>query len=89
MPLPEVAAVVLAAALAAGCASASGGGAPVDPRSMAPPGVKPEWLHFVDPVVEVGRPAPDFNLSTPDGETHLSLSTFQGRPLVVAFGSYT
>ncbi len=56
---------------------------------MIPPEVDPSWIHFTEPTVAVGARAPDFTLPTPDGRTLLSLSTFQGRPLVLVFGSYT
>jgi hypothetical protein len=84
--------LLLLAAAAAGCASADPGrdrSGPIDPRTMVPPGIRPEWLHFADPTVAPGEIAPDFTLPTPDGGTLLSLSTFQGRPLVLVFGSYT
>jgi hypothetical protein len=81
-------AAVLAAA-AAGCASAGAGGPPPDPRTVVPPGVKQEWLHFADSRVEPGALAPDFVLPTAEGGTMLPLSTFRGRPLVVIFGSVT
>lgn len=87
---PAVLALVVLAVLAAGCASAAAPPpGPPDPRSMAPPGVKQEWLHFHDSVVEPGAPAPDFTLATADGRNTLSLSTFRGRPLVLVFGSNT
>ena len=89
--LPAAALLLLLATTAAGCASASPGrprGSP-DPRSMVPPGVKAEWLHFADPAVRPGDEGPDFTLPTPDGASSLSLSTFRGRPLVLVFGSYT
>ena len=43
----------------------------------------------VEPAPIVGSTAPDFTLATPDGRTRLSRSTFEGRPLVLVFGSYT
>ena len=83
--------LLLAAALASGCASSgpSAGAPPLDPRTMIPPGVSPAWIHFTDPVVEPGAPAPPFRLPTPDGLSSLSLANFHGRPLVLVFGSYT
>jgi hypothetical protein len=83
-----LAALVLFALAGAGCASA-GNPASRDPRPGPPPGIDPAWLHSHESVVEVGKPAPDFTLATPDGRTSLSLSTFQGRPLVLVFGSRT
>lgn len=78
------------ALLAAGCASSPAAArGPIDPRTMIPPGVKTEWLHFRDPVVAPGERAPAFSLPTPDGRTTVSLDLFRGRPLVVIFGSYT
>jgi peroxiredoxin len=51
--------------------------------------VKPEWVHFSDPVVAPGEAAPGFSLPTPDGATTVSLDLFRGRPLVLVFGSWT
>ncbi len=40
--------------------------------------------------LEVGQPAPDFDLPTPDKESHVRLSNFRGgKPVVLVFGSYT
>jgi hypothetical protein len=89
-PLRARVLLVAAAAAAAGCASASGAArAPLDPRTQVPPGVRAEWLHFADPAVGPGDPAPRFALHTPDGRTVLSLDSFSGRPLVLIFGSWT
>ncbi len=38
--------------------------------------------------VEIGNPAPDFALSTLDGET-ITLSSLNGRPVFLNFWSYT
>jgi type IV pilus biogenesis protein CpaD/CtpE len=82
--------LLLVAAVAAGCASpAAGATGPIDPRTRIPPGIRQEWLHFTDPVVKEGDPAPGFELATPDGRTTLSLRDFSGRPLVLVFGSWT
>jgi hypothetical protein len=83
--------LLLAASLAAGCASAGSPDAspPLDPRTMIPPGISADWIHFTDPVVAPGAPAPAFRLPTPDGLSSLSLANFLGKPLVVVFGSYT
>ncbi|HEU4395106.1 MAG TPA: hypothetical protein VFS92_06035 [Planctomycetota bacterium] len=90
MESPSAAALILLAAAAAGCASpAAGPAGPIDPRTRVPPGVRQEWLHFADPVVREGDPAPPFELATPDGRTTLSLREFSGRPLVLVFGSWT
>jgi hypothetical protein len=38
----------------------------------------------------VGSMAPDFTLGSPDGQTHVTLSSFRGkRPVALIFGSYT
>lgn len=87
---PGACVLLVAAAAAAGCASASGAvRGPIDPRTQVPPGVRTEWLHFVDPTIGPGDPAPGFSLHTPDGRTGLSLDSFSGRPLVLIFGSWT
>jgi hypothetical protein len=79
--------VVLAGVLAsAGCAAPSG---PPDPRTMVPPGVRAEWLHFADATAGPGDPAPDFDLPLHDGSARVSLSFLRGRPVVLVFGSYT
>jgi len=40
--------------------------------------------------LNVGDPAPDFNLPTRDRSAHVSLATFRGKqPVVLVFGSYT
>ncbi|MHC4821171.1 MAG: hypothetical protein ACYTDX_05565 [Planctomycetota bacterium] len=81
--------LIATAALATGCAATGKGAGDPDPRTMIPPNVKGEWLHFTDATVSVGDPAPDFTLPMADDSTTLSLSTFRGRPLVLIFGSYT
>ena len=52
------------------------------------------WAHLKDlafrPAPRVGDAAPDFTLTSLDGETKITRSTFQdGRPLVLVFGSFT
>jgi hypothetical protein len=83
--------LVLATSACASPGGAGPGGPPrgTDPRTMVPPGVKPEWLHFAEPAAAVGAPAPDFSLRTPDGGTEVPLSLFRGKPLVLVFGSFT
>ncbi len=40
--------------------------------------------------LQVGEPAPDFALPTPDKESQVRLSSFRGeKPVVLVFGSYT
>jgi len=89
--LPEFQDLALAVLLlaAVGCAAAGPRPAPDDPRSMVPPGIPDDWLHFTDASAEPGNPAPTFRLKTPDGRTILSPETFRGRPLVLVFGSWT
>jgi hypothetical protein len=88
--IPPSIALLLVAFAGAGCASSAGAPrAAVDPRTRIPPGVRPEWLHFRDPRVAPGEPAPGFSLPTPDGATTVSLDLFRGRPLVLIFGSWT
>ncbi len=36
------------------------------------------------PLAQIGQPAPDFTLATPDGQT-FSLSSFRGRPVILYF----
>ena len=41
-------------------------------------------------LLSVGDDAPDFTLSSPDGETDTTLSDFEGnKPVALIFGSYT
>jgi len=56
---------------------------------FAPPWVDPGHLHFEVAVAEVGQPAPDFRLETPDGSRKIALSDLRERPVVLIFGSYT
>ena len=40
--------------------------------------------------LKVGDDAPDFALSSPDGKSKVTLSSFKGsKPVVLVFGSYT
>jgi hypothetical protein len=40
--------------------------------------------------LQIGDPAPDFNLETFERNGHVQLSSFRGKkPVVLAFGSYT
>jgi len=90
MPELPAPAPLLLALLAAGCAASAGSPRPpLDPRTMVPPGIRKEWLHFQDPVVGPGEGAPPFTLPTPDGRTAVPLDLFRGRPLVLIFGSWT
>ena len=75
-------AIALVAPALGACAST--GGPPA-----APPGVDPAHLHFSEPEVAVGRPAPDFDLATADGTERVSLSQYHGQPVVLLFGSFT
>ena len=49
------------------------------------------WMHARAGTLNVGDPAPDFNLAKLDKSAHVQLSSFaaQGRPVVLIFGSYT
>jgi hypothetical protein len=38
---------------------------------------------------EIGKPAPDFTLKSPDGARTVTLSSLRGRPVALVFGSYT
>ncbi len=54
-----------------------------------PPWVDADHVHFSEPVVDEGDPAPDFTLATPDGTSQVTLSELRGKPVVLVFGSYT
>jgi hypothetical protein len=64
---------------------------PDDPDAppTAPPSVDPAHLHFARSQVQVGDVAPDFELTRAGGVGTVALSALRGRPLVVAFGSFT
>ncbi len=48
------------------------------------------WLFARAGRLQVGDPAPDFELKTVDKSSHVRLSSFRGqRPVVLVFGSYT
>jgi len=48
------------------------------------------WMHARSGVLQVGGPAPDFNLAKIDKSDHMQLSVLaKGRPVVLIFGSYT
>lgn len=52
--------------------------------------MRPLWLRARAGQLEVGDPAPDFELPTHDKKSTVRLSSFQGeRPVVLVFGSYT
>ncbi len=76
-----------AVSVVSGCASSG------PPR--LPPGIDPAHVHFWEPAVGVGDPAPDFTLPRADGSGDLTLSSLGasagtgGRPVVLIFGSYT
>ena len=51
---------------------------------------EPLWVLARSGALEVGEPAPDFDLPTPDKNFHIRLSSFRGhKPVVLVFGSYT
>lgn len=56
---------------------------------MLPPGVDADHVHFHEPSVEEGEPAPDFTLPTSDGESRVALAELRGKPVLLVFGSYT
>jgi len=48
------------------------------------------WLQARHGSLRVGDPAPDFNLTTADRSSEVSLSSFRGeKPVVLIFGSHT
>ena len=79
--IPWNVAILAGAALVSGCASS--GPPPV------PPGIDPAHVHFWEPAVGRGDPAPDFTLPRADGRGELTLSSLRGRPVLLIFGSYT
>jgi hypothetical protein len=60
-----------------------------DAPPTPPPHVDPAHLHFARAQVRVGDQAPDFTLSRIDGSGETTLSALRGRPVVLAFGSFT
>jgi hypothetical protein len=59
------------------------------PVMMAIP-FKPLWFAARAGHLNVGDPAPDFNLPNRDRSARVELATFRGqRPVVLVFGSYT
>ena len=51
---------------------------------------EPLWMHARAGDVEVGQPAPDFDLPTLDKSARVRLSSHRGqRPVLLVFGSYT
>jgi hypothetical protein len=52
--------------------------------------IKPVWNFVRDGKVQVGDPAPDFDLPTADHLNRVRLSSFRGsKPVILIFGSYT
>ena len=48
------------------------------------------WMHARSGVLQVGSPAPDFNLAKLDKTEHINCQlSRKGRPVVLVFGSYT
>lgn len=47
------------------------------------------WLRARAGVLDVGDPAPDFDLATFDKQSRVSLESMRGKPVVLVFGSYT
>lgn len=51
---------------------------------------EPLWNRARGGSLDVGEPAPDFELPTPDGKQRIRLSEHRaGRPAVLVFGSFT
>ncbi len=50
---------------------------------------RPMWARARGGRLEVGDQAPDFELEYHDHSGKMKLSDFRGRPVVLAFGSYT
>jgi hypothetical protein len=57
--------------------------------SAAARGEKFDLAGQMNRVMEAGRPAPDFTLPRADGTATVSLSALRGRPVVLAFGSFS
>jgi len=47
------------------------------------------WMNARAGHLQVGDPAPEFNLKTVDGTREVALSSLRGRLVVLVFGSYT
>ncbi len=47
------------------------------------------WLRARAGTLEVGDPAPAFDLATYDRKSRVSLASLRGKPAVLVFGSYT
>jgi hypothetical protein len=51
---------------------------------------EPLWNRARAGAVQIGDPAPDFNLETVDHQSRVQLSSHRGvRPVLLVFGSYT
>ena len=62
--------------------------APAFAKRIAP--MPPLWKRARAGTLEIGDPAPDFTLATPDKAARMTLSDYRGdRPVVLVFGSYT
>jgi hypothetical protein len=51
--------------------------------------MRPMWLRARAGALQVGDPAPPFDLASADGRSRVSLESLRGRPAVLVFGSYT
>jgi hypothetical protein len=51
--------------------------------------MRPMWLHARGGTLQVGDPAPGFDLPTWDRKSRVSLAALRGKPAVLVFGSYT
>jgi hypothetical protein len=69
----------------AGDAKPVASAAPVAPVAPAAPVVQPPR----PTAPEIGKPAPDFTLKSPDGAKSVALSSLRGKPVALVFGSYT
>ena len=51
--------------------------------------MKPLWMRARAGTLDVGDPAPAFDLAAFDRKSRVSLESLRGKPVVLVFGSYT
>jgi hypothetical protein len=51
--------------------------------------MKPMWMQARAGTLDVGDPAPAFDLVTWDRQSRVRLESLRGKPVVLVFGSYT